>query len=174
MPIPLERMSRIIQAADIYLQRDKLLRSRIHHVCALVASGRMTAEAAIDEIGLHLKVTPDYIPAESVIVEERTRFNLTYKRSMSERLRAQARRKGLPYTSKNTAPVIAPIITTSEPIPEQVQNILADMEREDKEIDDWLTQPPPENHPDEPKYPQDVQDEADKIVAQIKRQREYK
>lgn len=150
MPIQLERLKRLIDASETFLKRDRRLRETVTHLCALVSNGRMTAADAIDEIATIIKVTPDYHPAERVIVEEITRYNLTFKRSISERNRARARRAGVPYIKPSTraeAETITPI-----PIPDLIQkhmaedDAIANIEIQEEDVpDNWTDE-------DEAKY----------------------
>lgn len=157
MPIQLERLKRIIDAAETFLQRDRRLRENVTHVCSLVRNGRMTAQSAIDELDTLIKVTPDYHPAERVIIEEITRYSLTFKRSMSERERARLRRAGIPYvkpTSRKQDPSTETIPET--PIPDLIQKHM----NEDQEIQDM------EDIPEE-ELPKDWTEEDEEMYKQI-------
>lgn len=189
MPISLERFNRLIEAAETYLRRDKILRDKVAHSCALVASGRMTPEAAIDDISLHLKVTPHYLPAEAVIIEERTRFQLTYKRSLYERHRAAARRAGIPPTPpaqfNSPAPANRQLLPSEPPtqITPRIQAVINDLNQEADDLDEWARAgDPPPNEPtltiDEqedqlyksrPKHDQEAYDRTPAGQARLKR-----
>jgi hypothetical protein len=181
MPITLDRINRIIQAAEVFLQRDKVLRARVSHVCALVASNRMSATDAIDEIYTDLRVTPQYHPAENIITNERTRFNLTYKRSIAERERLQRRRAGVPpglpgypiNPRHQSEPEHQDPFPNHPPTPE-TQLILDNMEAEDTEVNDWVTedsQPLPDM---EQGLSEHQKQEAEAILEQIRQAREEK
>lgn len=114
MPIHLERIAAILEAANQILSRENRLRETVNHACYMAATNRQTPQQSIDEIYTHLKVTPAYHPAEAVIREETMRYRLTYKRSLAERQRMRARRAGIPFIAPQSRHANPPLPTNSE------------------------------------------------------------
>ena len=183
MSITLDRLHRLLVAAEIFLQRDRVLRARIMSTCAKIAANRMTLQDGIDEIYTDLRTTPQYHPAENVITNERATYQHTYKRSIYERERKQRRRAGIPPNlagqpitprgSVHEFPT-SPSFTERQPSPEE-QLILENMNADDTDINNWVTEDPPQSLPDMEKGLSDQQKrEAEAQLEIIRRAREAK
>lgn len=93
MPILQSRLTRLIEAAEIYMKRDQDLREYIHMVYTAVFNGRMTPQNGLQQLMAYLATVSPNHPAMSVIMEERTRNNRSQSRNSIERERIFLKRQ---------------------------------------------------------------------------------
>lgn len=140
MPIIQSRFLRLLEAGEQYRDHYKVLHRNISRNLNLLSAKRITLEQFHSAIAGDLTVAPEYMPADAVLIEERTRYEYTYRKNQDERERMHLKRtvEGVParkqrprrYTQiPNPPPLARPVL------PPEAQRILADMEAESNEID---------------------------------------
>lgn len=113
------RLLRLIQAAEVFVLRDRRLYEDVHRICGQVNMRRLSPEDGILHIAamLETRAFPQYHPAEKTIIEERTLYDLTHRRNTIERERIRAKRAGGQYHSPKRNMDVPPLFEEAPPPP---------------------------------------------------------
>ena len=96
MPITQPRLLRLLEAAEHYQFRYREFYHSIYSRCKDIAQRRSTVEDAFREITDELTLMGQYSVHDTIISEERTRYQLTHSRNATERLRQMQKRQQSP------------------------------------------------------------------------------
>lgn len=95
MPITIDRLARLVEAADAYMARDRQYQSLLTSIdrsCEQAKLQEIPYELAIANISAILTRAPRYTVADEVVIEERTLQNHTRRKNILERERQRTKR----------------------------------------------------------------------------------
>lgn len=126
MPILQSRLLRLIQAAEIFLRRDQVLRLHLVEICKMQISNEEFKARILAEV----MSAPQYHPAELVIAEERLRYNQNASRNEKEAARMRAKRGGVPMQEYVHIPR-----RRQEPLPREEKSLIAQRHQDEDQAE---------------------------------------
>lgn len=115
MPIPQDRLIRVLEAAEEYNRLYDSLWSKVNEICLNALAHQLPLEQVANQILIAARRPERLAYLTRSIQEERARLTLTYKKNTYERERLRAKRAGVPF--KTWMQHIETRIEVGEPVP---------------------------------------------------------